>query len=201
MVFKSSDFNMQATASGQQIVRPRDRKPAKESPVLELKPAKIVLAIDPSIRNCGWAILLAPGTRKDSGCWHPSEMHGMPDRFVQLERFLAELVHAHKPLAAIVEAPNRGGLHRQKEFSRKSQITYGRAVATIDTTLRLLIGTVYSPDVNDWKGFGSKMQMELYVRARCGYSPRDDNEADAIGLGLWFMSRTSPPHRFTPALA
>ena len=152
-----------------------------------------LLAIDPSICNCGWAILAATehgANRVDSGVWHPSLAQDAIGRWAQLAAFIQELCHGIYALDyAVVEEPNRRKIARERRFSRSNQITYGRAVGTVETAIRSAFANehVFIPDVEAWKGRGSKLATITEVMLRLQHTPQDHNEADALGLGLWFL--------------
>lgn len=151
-----------------------------------------VLSVDPSICNCGWAVMAnANGEprRVDSGVWHPSAAKDAIGRWGQLFEFLEGL--AASVDYAVIEEPNRGRIARQAKFSREAQITYGRAVGTVEAAVRsnLANDRVFVPDVSAWKGKGKKGATLDDVSLRLAYRPRDDNEADALGIALWFMNR------------
>lgn len=194
-------MGLSLTAAGRLgIVQTKPAKPVPPIAFPDLSTASGVLAIDPSICDCGWAILRGNSVtceRVDSGTWHPSQAVSAGDRWAQLARFVFELSRKSSVRYVVIEAPNKRGLGRQAKFSRASQITYGRAVGTVEASARNAIGEawtgavdhVFNPDVEAWKRKSSKSQTSKMVALRLRYTPRDHNEADALGLALWFLDQ------------
>ncbi len=65
-----------------------------------------IIGIDPGLRNTGWGIIEAEGSRLTfvaCGTVHSNEKLTLPDRLRQLYEGLAEIVHSHRPDEAAVE--------------------------------------------------------------------------------------------------
>lgn len=170
----------------------KPKKPRKLKPTVEVIVPRLagftgkILSIDPSSRKCGWAVMDQELAFK-SGCWKPSQAKSAPSRLEQLANFMRGLCVEHQPQFVVIEAPNRKPLGRAAKFSSQAMIGYGRSVGLIEGVARGLGHEVFMPDVEQWKGRGSKESTVLVVRARLSYSPTDDNEADAIAIGIWFL--------------
>ncbi len=67
----------------------------------------IVLGIDPGTRHLGWGVVEVRGARVSHvahGVLHTDATRGIPDRLVEIDDGLAEIVRAHAPRAAAVES-------------------------------------------------------------------------------------------------
>jgi Holliday junction resolvasome RuvABC endonuclease subunit len=175
--------------------RPRDVKSKRETPVLPKIPdlGCRVLAIDPSITACGWAVLGRSSggwLRIDSGTWKPSEAKGKPSRFVQLHRFLDILILTHKPAVAIVELPQISTQGGKFKVGAKTLITYGRAVGTCHSACLASMHeeNVAVVDVEEWKGRTKKGYWKGLVETNFKCRVKDENESDALGIALWFVT-------------
>jgi hypothetical protein len=164
----------------------------------------VVLCLDPSSTACGWAVLCNTwpnATRVDSGCFAPIDR---PDR----NRFdhLAALIRQRVELSAeagfpvtdaAVEVFGRGiwqppgGLYR---FA-----IYARAVGVCEATCGAIGLCMNRVSVPEWKGNSKKHETARVVKFATGHETNNDNESDAIGLGLWLCSMTRrPPATPTP---
>lgn len=182
------------------------RKRRQPGPINVPADVECVLAIDPAIGNLGWAVIgtssgLASADiyRYTSGTWSPSSAKGKPDRWQQLWAFIRSLKESYPQIdAAVVEVPNTAGLARGKPFAAVAHIAYGRAVGIVHAALLESVGRVLTPAVEQWKGRGNKSNTMAVVSARLGYQPKDDNEADALGLGLWVLDQAVERRETSP---
>lgn len=180
--------------------RATSRKPPKVKAPAErnwrpLEPGAVLLAIDPSSARCGWAILhnTDKPQRLDSGVWYPTDRPEMnrtklDDLAVQI-RHRVNTFHANTDLRishAVIETPAGGQWGR----SATQLMVYARAIGVCEATCYGMALGMNRVTVNEWKGSGKKSHTANVVRHFFNYQPRDDNEADAIGLGLWLCSKT-----------
>jgi Holliday junction resolvasome RuvABC endonuclease subunit len=175
----------------------RSRLPAKpqqpDTIWKPLAPGAVLLAIDPSIVNCGWALLRQgqPNpTRLDSGVFHPIARPDK-DRHDHLVDLLVQRIEmatesGMRPTDALIEIPSGG---QRGDRSATQLMVYARAIGDIEATCYRAGLTMHRVTVNGWKGSGRKGHTELVVKHVFKYTPRDNNEADAIGLGLWLCSK------------
>ncbi len=168
----------------------------------------VVLCIDPSIANCGWAIVrnTQPNPeRLDSGIFHPVTRADL-NRFDHLSQLIqlrvdmcnAELATPFERVSteskperitdALIETPVGGGGWGAKTTS--TLMMYTRAIGVCEATCLMLGLRVHRVAVNEWKGSGKKSTTALHVRHFLNYEPRDSNESDALGMGLWICGRT-----------
>jgi hypothetical protein len=143
-----------------------------------------VLALDLGT-NTGWALrghdgLITSGTV----CFKPRRFDGGGMRYLRFTNWLAELDRLSGPIAAIwFEEVRR---HAGTDASH----VYGGLMATLTAWSELRgvpyagvpVGTIKRHATG--KGNAPKEAMIASARAR-GFSPADDNEADAIALLLW----------------
>jgi Holliday junction resolvasome RuvABC endonuclease subunit len=169
----------------------RTRKAAQPCRVPFLPLDGTILAFDPSIANLGWGAFFPAREgpiRLDSGCWSPESRKSSVDRFQQLAEFVANKIEYHEPKYIVIELPNRKGMGRGAMWSQKNVITYGRAVGVIEGVCRAMRpDSIYTPDVEAWKGTESKSGTALEVKHVLGYETADDNESDALGMCLWLI--------------
>jgi Holliday junction resolvasome RuvABC endonuclease subunit len=143
-----------------------------------------VLAIDPSVNNLGWAVINHELQRLASGCWHPSKARGAIDRMDQLALQVKALIDQHSPSDVAVEIPSGG--QRQ---SATQLMVYARAVGACEAAATLSDLPVHRIPVNMWKQSAKKSWTLMIVKSAMHHMPLTGDESDAIGLGLWFMSR------------
>ena len=66
----------------------------------------IILGIDPALGTAGWGIVAAEGNRLShiaNGQIATTTKATLPERLVELDRALTDIIHAHRPDAAAVE--------------------------------------------------------------------------------------------------
>jgi Holliday junction resolvasome RuvABC endonuclease subunit len=171
----------------------------------------MILSLDPCIKACGWAVLerevwpnvgLRP-KRICSGTFRPSEAKGSLDRFDQLAAFIDEAICMHTPRDVVIETPDP---YQEQNFSslrfdlRAVGVCEGVAYSSSLTHCDMSAGLgeparIHRVEVNQWKVSGSKWHTAMQVKAIFGYTPDDDNESDAIGLGAWWLSRQMQPQK------
>jgi hypothetical protein len=156
-----------------------------------------LLSLDPSIAAYGWAVTECPADqigakRVGSGEWGPTTAKAAPDRFIQLHQWLAGLCHQWQVTMALLELPNPAGLARGSKWNKVSAIIYGMAVGMTWGTLIPALGlpAVLAVDVAAWKGRVKKGYTRGVVDARFHFSTATENEADALGLALWYWNIT-----------
>jgi Holliday junction resolvasome RuvABC endonuclease subunit len=161
----------------------------------------MILALDPSIKASGWAVLepIAGNQlarRVVSGTFRPSAANDAGDPFDQLAEFINALVGHHIPSDCVIETPGK--------FQRFNFVTiqaYLRAVGICEGAVwaashaasfrrgQIKVARIHRLTVNEWKGNGKKSLTALKVKALFGYTPADDNESDAIGIGMTWICR------------
>lgn len=144
----------------------------------------MILAVDPSITNCGYAVLEdKPLRRVESGTWRPSQAKGSADRFDQLAWFIDTLIGEHGVTEVVVETPSGGQRHSATQL-----MTYARAIGVVEAAAFLAGRPARRVPVLTWKGNTGKGLTALRVKAALGYEAGDDNESDAIGLGIYWIN-------------
>lgn len=158
----------------------------------------MILAIDPSAADCGYAVLT--GTRRQpriitSGTWHPSKAKGAAAPIEQLAEFVSGLAAIDLAIAdAAVEVPDGGERFRpdgrggRVQLGGSSERTYAQAVGACRAAAALSGAVVWPVPVSRWKGRATKEATIAAVVHATGHQPKDHNEADAIGLALWWLS-------------
>lgn len=146
-----------------------------------------LIAIDPSIAKCGIAVFdqsrEGRPARVDSLTFKPSTAQASKDRFEQLGLAITEIIAAHEVTHAVIETPDG---YQKRSFAQLA--SYCIAVGVCRESCRAA-GCVVTPvTVNGWKGTGKKLLTQLIVENDLHYSPADDNEADALGLGIWWFN-------------
>lgn len=154
----------------------------------------VVLCIDPSSVACGWAILrntMPNPTRLDSGVFAPIDRPGR-HKFDHLSGLIVDRLNRSTEAGdvvthAIIETPAGGGGWGARSTMRL--MSYSRSIGVVEATCYQANLTTYRATVTEWKQSGKKHRTQLTVEFFFKYTPRDDNEADALGLGLWLCSR------------
>ncbi len=145
-----------------------------------------LLAIDPSIRSCGWAFfrtnhLVSSGTLKERG--------GYKDASIKLTLKLLDHVREETPhlTRLIIEMPCYQGSMRGKVSMKQGHITHlaflvGMLVGTLPHCKLLL------PEPSVWKGQLPKSVTQHRLHSE-GFIFHSSDEADAIALGLWGLKQ------------
>jgi len=181
-------------------VIPRHYLKKLEEPARECSPLTIgtvLFCLDPSIVRCGWAIVrndYPNCVRLDSGIFVPMGRENL-DRFDHLANLIRqrlELAEADgfKSTDALIEVPAGG---QRLDRAASQLMTYARAVGICEATCHTAGLDTQRVRVTTWKGMGKKARTQMNVKYAFKYQPRDDNEADALGLGLWLCSKTRRP--------
>jgi hypothetical protein len=157
---------------------------ATPKPPMSPEPARTILALDLGTTT-GWALrshdgLITSGTVS----FRPGRFDGGGMRYLRFTNWLTELDRLSGPIAAIWFEEVRA--HRGVDASH----VFGGFLATLTTWAELRgvpyqgvpVGTIKR--FFSGKGNAPKEAMIAAARAR-GFSPADDNEADAIALLLW----------------
>lgn len=142
------------------------------------------LSIDPSIASLGWAVF--DGCKPVShGTWHPSKKPNARDRFDQLAEFIRDLLAVHEHVSDVVVEVPSGGLYRMGSTA----MIYGRAIGVCECAAALSGATVHRIPVNTWKGNARKSKTQAIVKYGLKIDGATEDQADALGLGLWFGER------------
>jgi Holliday junction resolvasome RuvABC endonuclease subunit len=147
-----------------------------------------ILACDPSSQKFGWSVVESAGpgriTRHASGRLSPSKASEAHDQYTQIVLNLVGVIERHQVGAIVFEVPTGNSGYRMRGMSAAS---YGRAVE-IPHTIAVLRGLPWRAiDVATRKGDVSKSYTVGMVRRLLAYEARWEDEADALGLGCWFL--------------
>jgi crossover junction endodeoxyribonuclease RuvC len=156
----------------------------------------IVLGIDPGTRHFGWGVVERCGTRfahRGHGVIHADEREPIGVRLVTIERALEEVVRAHTPLVASVEA-----LFYARDAQAAAKLGHARGVALLVCARAGLAVHEYAPAlvkrVVAGSGRAEKAQVAQMVRVVLGLSsvpPAD--AADALALAVTYLQRVPIP--------
>jgi Holliday junction resolvasome RuvABC endonuclease subunit len=157
---------------------------ATPKPPMPQEPARTILALDLGTTT-GWALrshdgLITSGTVS----FRPGRFDGGGMRYLRFTNWLTEIDRLSGPVAAIWFEEVRA--HRGVDASH----VFGGFLATLTTWAELRgvpyqgvpVGTIKR--FFSGKGNANKAAMIAAARAR-GFSPADDNEADAIAILFW----------------
>lgn len=149
----------------------------------------VVLGIDQATVT-GWSII-KDGRLISSGVWKLSdnkrsgESRGM--RYIRFRAKLNEAIRRYRPAVICHEQTLlRGGAATEIANGLKALILEAAASATIE------VSCVHTSELKKWatgSGKAEKLAMIGAARALTGRAPADDNEADAILIGLWAAER------------
>jgi crossover junction endodeoxyribonuclease RuvC len=147
----------------------------------------IVLGLDPGTRHFGWGVVAKNGTRLAHvahGIIHTDVETSIAERLVEIETALVEVVKAHAPHAAAVEA-----LFFAKDAQAAAKLGHARGVALLVCARALLPIAEYPPArvkrTVAGGGRAEKAQVAGMVRVLLGLKevpPADAADALAIAL-------------------
>ncbi len=147
----------------------------------------VILGLDPGTRHFGWGVVERRGTRLvhvDHGIVHADERAPVAERLVLIEQALVQVVRAHAPAAASVEA-----LFYAKDPQAAAKLGHARGVALLVCARAGLAIHEYAPALVKRAVAGSgraeKAQVAQMVRVILGLRevPRAD-AADALALAV-----------------
>ena len=154
----------------------------------------MILALDPSLTCCGWAVLTSRRQVADCGRILPgSSRKPLGQRLGFLGQELLE-VAAHQPRMTdvIIEVPS-GHVGRNRHKGGGAGLSlYGVAVGYV-IAIADQIGTVHLVNETEWTGGTPKDQRVGLIKATTPeYRPHADRDpggdiADAIALGQWWL--------------
>jgi Holliday junction resolvasome RuvABC endonuclease subunit len=155
-----------------------------------------LLSIDPSLTSTGYAVWgvedwrLERKTLLDFGCYKTRATDSDGERLDCLTGTIREIIRCQMVDVVVYEKAtaynygNRGQKNIQK---------YRDAVAHVDRACADMIGreNVYGVTAPTWKGTGKKHSTIKKVNLVFGLElkQRDNDAADAIGIGMWFIGR------------
>ncbi|HEY4016115.1 MAG TPA: crossover junction endodeoxyribonuclease RuvC [Polyangiaceae bacterium] len=156
----------------------------------------IVLGIDPGTRRLGWGVVEQRGLRlvhKAHGVIHADEKLSIAARLVLIEAGLVDVVAAHLPAVASVEA-----LFYAKDPQAAAKLGHARGVALLVCARAGLDVHEYAPALVKRAVAGSgraeKSQVAQMIRVLLGLpSPPPADAADALALAVTYLQRA----RFT----
>jgi crossover junction endodeoxyribonuclease RuvC len=161
----------------------------------------IVLGIDPGTRHFGWGVVERSGTRflhRDHGVIHADVRAPIEVRLVAIERALEEIVRAHTPHVASVEA-----LFYARDAQAAAKLGHARGVALLVCARAGLAVVEYAPAlvkrVVAGSGRAEKAQVAQMIRVVLGLSsvPPADS-ADALALALTYLQHVPIPAGILP---
>lgn len=156
-----------------------------------------LLAIDPSTKALGWAVFtLAPNRLIESGVMRQRNDDGPDDEPAWLMN-LDEVVEKvrcvcteHGISLAVIEQPQMFGSSRGKAAAASGSILKLTAVAFALRERLMVLGVdVLMVPVSRWKGQTPKLITQKRVRRVWGWEGNDHNEADAVGIGDWYLRK------------
>jgi Holliday junction resolvasome RuvABC endonuclease subunit len=136
----------------------------------------------------GWALRAPDGSiTSGSECFRPQRFEGGGMRFLRFKRWLAEL-HGHAAIGALYFEEVR------RHVSTDAAHAYGGFLATLTAWCEhhgipysgVPVGTIKKHATG--RGNASKDDVIAAIRA-AGFSPADDNEADALALLRWALEQ------------
>jgi crossover junction endodeoxyribonuclease RuvC len=156
----------------------------------------IVLGLDPGTRHFGWGVVERKGTRLfhiAHGIAHTDERTDIATRLVVIERALVEVVRAHAPLEASVEA-----LFFAKDAQAAAKLGHARGVALLVCARAGLPVHEYAPArvklAIAGNGRAEKAQVAQMVRVVLGLpAPPEADAADALAVAIAHLQHSRLP--------
>lgn len=152
----------------------------------------IVLGIDPGTRHFGWGVVERCGTRfvhHAHGTIHADEHAPIAYRLVTIERALEDVVRAHAPLVASIEA-----LFYARDPQAAAKLGHARGVALLVCARAGLAIAEYAPAlvkrVVAGSGRAEKSQVAQMIRVLLGLpSVPAVDAADALALAVTYLQQ------------
>lgn len=163
-----------------------------------------LLCVDPSTRTLGWAVfrigdgasfikagVIHKGVDEDAlnEAWPTIEWIDRIDRMVSAVRLVAI---EHRCTAAAIELPQVfQSAAGQGASASGSIIKLVAAAFSIRSDLYAIerMETVLMVPVNRWKGTVPKEITQMRIRRAWDWKGSDHNEADAVGIGDWYIRK------------
>lgn len=149
-----------------------------------------ILALDQATIT-GWAVIEDDGNVIDSGTWaladrkRTGESRGM--RYIRFRHELLKAITMYQPeMICHEQTLLRGGAATEIANGLKALILETAAEKGLEVTC------VHTTELKHFATGNGRAEKEEMVKAALGLSgrlPRDDNEADALLIGLWASSR------------
>lgn len=157
-----------------------------------------ILGIDPGLRNTGWGLIEALGTRLSfvaCGSVHSDGDLHLADRLRQLHDGLSAVIHAHRPDEVAIEET-----FVNKDARATLKLGQARGVAMLAPAQAGLPVAEYAPNLVKktivGAGHAEKDQIHMMVRVLLPKAdPRSTDAADALAIAL-----THAQHRGARAL-
>jgi len=143
----------------------------------------MILALDLATRT-GWAIV-QDGRVIESGVQDFTKRRGESNGllFLRARKWLSDIVLTHVPnLIAYEQAHFRGGAATEICVGLQTRAQEQAAACGIESA------PVSSGRLKKWatgSGSAGKPEMIAWAASKLGRQPEDDNEADAVAVGLW----------------
>ncbi|MGY6411562.1 MAG: crossover junction endodeoxyribonuclease RuvC [Alkalilacustris sp.] len=165
--------------------------------------ARRVLGIDPGLRNLGWGVIEARGSRLRhvaNGVCH-SEGADLAARLLSLHRQLSEVVARHAPDCAAVEQT-----FVNKDAVATLKLGHARAVALLVPAQAGLAVGEYAPNAVKKAvvgvGHAAKVQVDHMVRLQLpGVTIAGPDAADALAVAICHAFRMQAGGRLAAAIA
>ena len=150
----------------------------------------MILAIDQATR-CGWAVVNDDGSILLSGVWDLAEGHRSGEsrgmRYLRFRHKLDEILGCY-PVGMICHEQTllRGGAATEVANGLKALILMAAEVYRVEVT------SVHTTELKKWAtghGNADKRAMVESAERRLGRPVIDDNEADAVLIGLWAFAQ------------
>ena len=155
----------------------------------------MILAIDPSSSCTGYAVLTTTGDVIVHGRVKAKNGEGNHRRVSRMIDVLVKLAADHKVTEAVIEEPTVQNRLKKATGERRAPFTsipyvvaYGRILQAMSD-----VAEVYPVTARDWTRGKPKAARAAYVKdvvpTYTGKGDSGMDEADAIGLGLWWCQQ------------
>lgn len=186
------ELNAKRRRSGRKASEPMDA-----SELHARKHAKRLLSIDPSTKTLGWALF---DRRNGSADWRlvrSSYIRRRPkaDWMQGIDDMVAQLMGVAKKYGVhvvVIEKPQVfGGNAGVAAANTESVMKLSACVWAIRQAMRYVAPVMHVElvNVNKWKGQTPKSVTQMRVRRHWGWDGKDHNEADAVGIGDWWIRK------------
>jgi crossover junction endodeoxyribonuclease RuvC len=146
-----------------------------------------ILGIDPGLRRTGWGMIASEGNRLSfvaCGSLATSQSEPLAVRLLTIHRGLSEVIEAHTPDEAAVEAT-----FVNKDAAATLKLGQARGIAMLVPAIAGIRVAEYAPNLVKktivGAGHGEKAQVRMMIRVLLPKSdPRSDDAADALAIAV-----------------
>lgn len=169
---------------------------ANHKPAAPIPPAGALLAVDPGLQRTGYAVLQrGPGGLRlcEAGLIRLSPRRPLPERLLELEHGLEEIIRAHRPVTLACEELFAHYAHPRTAVLMAHARGTVLALSARCGLSFVGVGATHAKKMLTGNGHATKTQVQRAVAALLGLArpPEPHDVADAIAIGLAGLRRAA----------